>query len=123
MANNPNPKHIRREGEQMRQAADELRQALLNIQNSFLLVNSNFYPKDGLMAANDAILEANKETKRMYRRHRLQALRRLPVGHPNRRHWYECGDGRPNALQLGENAHSKYQLSLTHKLKRRFTYC
>ena len=123
MANNPNPKHIRREGEQMRQAADELRQALLNIEKLFLLVNSNFYPKDALMAANDAIREANNQTRRLHRRHRLQALRRLHVGHPNRRHWYKCGDGRPNALQLGENAHSKYQLSLTHKLKRRFTYC
>ena len=121
MANNPNPKHIRREGEQMRQAADELRQALLNIQNSFLLVNSNFYPKDGLMAANDAILEANKETNRMYRRHRLQALRRLPVGHPNRRHWYECGDGRPDALE--KSHHGKWQLSLSCPKKRRFTYC
>ena len=63
MANNPNPKHIRREGEQLDKAAQKLRQALLDFEKSFLLVNSNFYPKDALMAANDAIREANKQTK------------------------------------------------------------
>ena len=132
MANNPNPKHIRREGEQLEKAAQKLRQALLDFENSLILVNSNFYPKDALMAANDAIREANKQTKRLRRRQRLQALRRLPVGHPNRHHWYEFGDGRPNALELWDNKNvlgvkghfGKYTLSLScAPRKRNFTYC
>lgn len=132
MANNPNPKHIRREGEQLEKAAQKLRQALLDFENSLILVNSNFYPKDALMAANDAIREANKQTKRLRRRQRLQALRRLPVGHPNRHHWYEFGDGRPNALELWDNKSvlgvkghlGKYTLSLScAPRKRNFTYC
>ena len=133
MANNPNPKHIRREGEQLNKAAQKLRQALLDLEKSFLLVNSNFYPNDALMAANDAIYEANKQTRRLHRRHRLQALRRLPVGHPNRHHWYESGDGRPDALKLWENKsafgsvagyYGKYHTTLScAPKKRRFTYC
>lgn len=132
MANNPNPKHIKREGEQLDKAAQKLRQALLDFENSLILVNSNFYPKDALMAANDAIREANKQTKRLRRRQRLQALRRLPVGHPNRHHWYEFGDGRPNALELWDNKSvlgvkghlGKYTLSLScAPRKRNFTYC
>lgn len=133
MANNPNPKHIKREGEQLRKEAQDLRDALMDLENRFLLVNSNFHSSDALMAANDAIREANKQTRRLHRRHRLQALRRLPVGHPNRHHWYESGDGRPDALKLRENKsafgsvagyYGKYHFSLScAPKKRKFTYC
>jgi hypothetical protein len=132
MANNPNPKHIAREAEQLRKAEQNLRDALMDLEKQFLLVNSNFHSNGALMVANDAIYEANKQTKRLRRRQRLQALRRLPVGHPNRHHWYEFGDGRPDALELWDNKSvlgvkghlGKYTLSLScAPRKRNFTYC
>ena len=91
---NPNPRLIEAEQRKLDRDMNEFRMALLNM----LTPNKNFYPDNAATKAIVAIAEANQETKRICRMNRLRDLRRLPVGHPDRKHWYKTGDGRIDAI-------------------------